>query len=65
MKYSFSAASKAPPQPLPTRGRGSTQRLRSPKQMLAIFRYKGSGLSPSPLWGGVGEGFSFIEGKTP
>ncbi|ASR08733.1 hypothetical protein CHY08_17440 [Rhizobium leguminosarum bv. viciae] len=60
---------KTPPQPLPTRGRGYDAALPHAKlilavrrtitacEILAFDRHCGLRLSPSPLWGGVGEGF--------
>ncbi|TAU99176.1 hypothetical protein ELI38_21670 [Rhizobium leguminosarum] len=59
---------KTPPQPLPTRGRGyravlshanlflAVRRTITACDILASDRHRGLRLSPSPLWGGVGEG---------
>ncbi|RUM27618.1 hypothetical protein EFQ99_02775 [Rhizobium vallis] len=56
---------KTPPQPLPTRGRGLSAAPHmfhftvSSAKKVAAWHYTMRQLSPSPLWGGVGEG-SFL-----
>jgi hypothetical protein len=66
--FSLLTVQKTPPQPLPTRGRGLDSR--SFLRMTLTFRRTqdsrsenvvDAGLSPSPLWGGVGEGSCFPE----
>jgi hypothetical protein len=49
---------KTPPQPLPTRGRGYYRTSSASPLYLTV---DASGVSPSPLWGGVGEGSSLLE----
>ena len=66
---------KSPPQPLPTRGRDYDAALSHANLIVAIprtvtaceifafGRRREPQLSPSPLWGGVGEGFSPTRSK--